>query len=279
MRMLTSSSLSVIQPGWSDRLRLSYLMVSESQSPVLLVHGWGAFKELWWSTMLKLAPYYQVVAVDLPAHGDSPPAYRLTIRGLAEVLADFCTEQGWEQIALVGHSLGGNIALELALARPDLVQRLVLVDAAIDARRLPAFARVHGLPGYGWMLLRLRIMFNTWISLFGANIPHMHGGGVIRPWLRRSWHMRKHDPAGMQYILQGLFANPLSTRLPQVQATTLVMSGQFDRLVPLALSRQVAQAIPRARLVVIPHALHNPMDEQPVRFERELLAFLRETDV
>ena len=74
-----------------------------------------------------------------------------------------------------------------------------------------------------------------------------------------------------------LFANPIGARMTAVQAPTLVISGEFDPLVPPALSRRVAEAIPGARYAVVRRAGHNPMDERPRAFERVLLEFLQET--
>ncbi len=268
----------VIEQCELSPLRLCYLQAGTDGPVVLLLHGWGGFKELWWSTMLALAPMYRVFALDMPAHGGSPPAGLTTMGDLARLIAAFCVAHGFASPTVVGHSLGGNVALELALLRPDLVKRLVLVDAATDALRLPLFARLHHNIGYGWASLRVRLWLNALLRLPGSGVPHLHGGGIVRPWLRRSFYMLQHDPDGLQRILLGLFANPLAERLPQVQATTLVVSGQFDTLVSPALSREVARHIHGARFVLIPGAMHNPMDEQPQLFARILLDFLRETE-
>src|SRR5690242_16022009 len=82
--------------------------------------GWSAFKELWWSTLLALEPCARALAPDMPGHGGSPLQGSVTMSLIATRIAQFCAARGLERITLVGHSMGGNIALELALARPDL---------------------------------------------------------------------------------------------------------------------------------------------------------------
>lgn len=273
---MPTATTSAIELCWSERLQLSYLRAGARGSAVVLVHGWGAFKELWWSTLIALAPHHLVFAPDLPAHGGSPPRYAVTMTDLAQIIADFCAEVGLNSLALVGHSMGGNIALELALLRPDLVQRLVLVDAATDPHLLPEYAHMQCDHVYGWAALRLRLAMSKRLLPIGRRVPHLHGGGLLRPLLRRSAYMTTHDPEGMQRQLTGLFANPLGTRLSQVRMPTLVITGQFDALVPPVLSRRIANGIPGAHFAIIPGAMHNPMDENPREFERVLQEFLRD---
>lgn len=273
---MASITASPIAHCWQEQLRLSYLRAGHRGPAVVLLHGWGAFKELWWSTLLALEPSFRAFALDLPAHGSSPPvAHSITMHSLAHLVADFCAAQGLVSIILVGHSMGGNVALELALLRPDLVSRLVLVDPAVDAHLMPGYVRFHTHSVYGWALLRIRLALSKKLRPLGIRIPHLHGGGWIRPWLRRSYYMRNNDPEGMHRLLNGLYTNPLGQRAGQVCVSTLVITGQLDRLVPAAHSRRLASGIPGARFVEIPGAIHNPMDERPQAFERVLLDFLR----
>ncbi len=257
---------------------MSYLQAGTSGPPLLLLHGWGAFKELWWSTMLALAPDYRVFAIDVPGHGASPLRGIATIADLATVIADFCKLSGLPEVTLVGHSMGGNVALQLALLQPTLVHRLVLVDAAVDAQRLPAYVRPYASAAYGWTIIRLSMAFTRHFNALGLRVPHLHGGGWLRPWLRRTTYTSRHNPEALRSLLRSLFANPLSEQVHQIRVPTLVVSGQFDGLVPLAHSRRLATLIPGAQFVVIPGAMHNPMDERPKAFEQALRNFLKATD-
>lgn len=253
---------------------LSYLTIGSAGSPVLLLHGWGAFKELWWSTMLALAPHFRVFAPDLPGHGGSPLGAHHDMPSLAQTIADFCTAQGLEDIILVGHSMGGAVAAELALQHPALIKRLVLVDAAVDAYRLPAYIRIYLADTLGWPALRLSLLLGDIVRPVGDRIPQLHGGGWIRPWIRRSIYLARTEPEGLLRLLRVLLAAQVGPRLAQIAVPTLVVSGQFDSLVPAPHSRRTAQHIPGAHYINIRGTLHNPMDERPRAFERVLLEFL-----
>lgn len=269
--------MSSISSEWHTQLGLSYLRAGSVGPPIVLLHGWGAFKELWWSTMLALSPAYQAYAPDFPGHGGSPMGDYDDMPRLATLIGNFCDMLGLTAITLVGHSMGGCVAVELALARPDLVAQLVLVDAAVDAKLMPVYARTFLHPQVGWLGLRFSLAMGRIVAPLGRRVPHLHGPGMLTPWLRRISYQTSHDPVAIYRILNSLFAAEVGERLGEIRQPTLVMSGQFDSLVPLEHSRRTVAAIPSARLVIIPAALHNPMDEQPAIFERELLTFLRQS--
>lgn len=257
-----------------ERLDLGYLQAGDDGPAIVMLHGWGAFKELWWSSLRDLGRDHRCFALDFPGHGESRFAGHSTIVRLAETVAAFCDDVGLGEITLFGHSMGGSVAAELALLRPDLVRRLVLVDAAVDAHLMPPYARTYLLPSVGWAALRLTQAVGRAFSPLGRRVPHEHGGGWLRPWLRRSAYLAGFDAYGLHQILRSLFATEAGERLAALSLPTLVVSGQLDSLVPPANSRRLAQLIPGARYVQITAALHNPMDERPRAFVRAVRPFL-----
>jgi pimeloyl-ACP methyl ester carboxylesterase len=240
----------------------------------VLLHGWSAFKELWWSTLLALAPHAQAYAPDMPGHGDSPLYGSASMRQIADRIGEFCAALGHDRVALVGHSMGGNIALELALSRPDLVERLALVDPAVQPLEMPPYTRSYLDQTFGWAALRTSMAAARQLSVVGRLVPHAHQGGVVLPALRRVSYLARHDANALRALLDSLFGNPIGPRLAEVRQPTLVISGEFDPLVPPPLSRRVAAAIPGAQYAVIRRAAHNPMDERPREFNAALLDFL-----
>lgn len=254
---------------------IAYLQAGDAGPVVLMLHGWGAFKELWWSTLRDLGRDHRCYAIDFPGHGKSPSGRASTMSDLAEVVASFCDDLGLDEIVLMGHSMGGSVACELALRRPDLVRRLVLVDAAVDAHLMPGFARTYLLPfNNGWALFRLMLLGARIASPVGAMVPHEHGGGWVRPWLRRGSYLAYFEPEPLYRLYRGLFAARAGETLRQITAPTLVVSGQFDSVVPPRHSRRVARTISGAQFVEIEGALHNPMDERPRDFTRAVRTFL-----
>lgn len=260
--------------AFCQEVRLSYLTTGAGAQAVVLLHGWSAFKELWWSTLIALGSHARAFAPDMPGHGGSPLDGSSRMDQLAGRIARFCDARGLPSIALVGHSMGGNVAIELALSRPDLVRRLVLVDPASQALKVLTSTGPYLGSARGWAALRAGMALARPLGVVGRRVPHRHGGGLVRPALRRLAYWANHDAEALRRLLDSLLANPLGARLAEVRAPTLVISGEFDPLVPPALSRRVAEAIPGARYAVVRGAGHNPMDERPAAFERILLDFL-----
>lgn len=264
MRMLPS----VITTAYHPELGLSYLCAGDTGPVLLFLHGWGAFKELWWMTLRDLGQDYRCFALDMPGHGDSRLGRAATIPGLAEVVIAFCEQMGLREVILFGHSMGGSVAAEIALQRPDLLRMLFLVDAAVESQRMPLFTRIYLLPHVGWPALRLSQMLGRLFSPLGMRVPHAHGGGVLRPWARRAAYLARFDPEGLYRLLRSLFTHREPARLRGITTPTVVVSGLFDLLVPVYLSYRLARHIPGARLAIIPAAVHNPMDERPDDFCR-----------
>ncbi len=269
----------VINHHYHDRHGIGYLTAGTTGPAIVFLHGWGAFKELWWSTLRDLGRDYRCFALDMPGHGESQIGRADRIEAIAELVATFCYDLDLTAITLVGHSMGGSVAVELTLRYPELVQRLALIDAAVDAYRMPAYTRTYLLPTVGWTTFRLTQAIGRTFRPLGRRIPHEHGGGWIRPWLRRASYLATFDPEGLYRILRSLFATRADDRLQQIRAPVLVMTGQFDSLAPPAHARRLAAAIPGAQYVMIPASLHNPMDERPRAFTRELRRFLENVEV
>jgi len=254
---------------------MSYLTIGGAGPAIVFVHGWSSFKEIWWSTLLALAPHVRAFAPDMPGHGDTPLQGSIKMRQVAARIVKFCAARRLDTFVLVGHSMGGNVALELALERPELIDRLVLVDPAAQPADMPGYTRSYLDPLGGWAALRASMVLARPLSIIGQRVPHAHGGGLVRPAIRRVSYMARHDADALRALLDGMFANPIGPRLAEVRVPTLVISGEFDPLVPPSLSQQVAYAIPGARYAVVRGAAHNPMDERPREFSQILLDFLQ----
>jgi pimeloyl-ACP methyl ester carboxylesterase len=278
--MIPAASATPEQPAeaFCDTTQLSYLQVGAGAGATVLLHGIVASKEIWWSTLVALAPLGRALAPDLPGHGGSALLGDSDMAQIAARIGNFCDAQGLKAITLVGHSMGGNIALELTLARPALVRRLVLADPAAHSTEMPIYTRSARVSSsQRWAALRTSIALAQKVGRVGRYVPHRHCGGFVLPALRRASYLARHDVGAMQQQLDSLFANPIGARLAEINVPTLVISGELDPLVPPALSRRVAEAIPGARYAVVRRAGHNPMDERPRAFEQTLRAFLLET--
>ena len=111
-------------------MKLNYRQYSESGKPLLVLHGlFGSLGNWGWHSK-QLAEEFAVVGVDLRNHGDSPHSDQLDYQAMAEDVRQLMAELGLDSCSIVGHSMGGKVAMQLALSYPDLVERLVVVDIA-----------------------------------------------------------------------------------------------------------------------------------------------------
>jgi pimeloyl-ACP methyl ester carboxylesterase len=210
--------------------------------PLVCVHGLAGSSR-WWSAVAPgLEQSGPVVLLDLP-HGLRPDALSGWLAGELE--------RHSPPVDLTGHSLGALLAVRLAAASPELVRRLILVaPPGLQTRRTP----LH----LGWPLL---------VSL-GASRPRFLARLTIDA-----------VRAGPRNIVRGGFhvaSADVRAELASVEAPTLLVWGARDRLVPPSVAGQWLDALPRARLVVIPDAAHVPMVEAPEALRAAIVAFREE---
>jgi pimeloyl-ACP methyl ester carboxylesterase len=220
-------------------------------TPLILLHGLAGSARWWSRNVPALARAHRVVTIDLPGSGASPRGHRLDLEAVVEQLAGTMDELEIERATLVGHSMGGLIAGGLAAERPERVERLVLVDAAFLSLGASSIPRVAG------SATTLRRTAPSLLPVLLADSLRSGPGRLTdasRQLLRADWQ----------------------AKLPRIEAPTLVIWGEHDRICPLAIGRRIVELIDGSRLVVVQGAAHNPMWERPDVFDRELLAFLAE---
>jgi pimeloyl-ACP methyl ester carboxylesterase len=247
-------------------------------TPVVFLHGLGACKELWWTTFRMLAPEYDCLTFELPGHGASPAPSTYDLEALAALVLDSCSASGVDTFTLVGHSLGGNIAVRMALAAPTRVTRLVLVDAALDAGDF-ALWRGRRPPPYTERTHRALRRLTRPLAILGQQVSPDVVGGMIRPLARRLHAWQPVTAEVMRGYLAAIWADPLGKRLATIRQPTLIVQGTRD---PLVLGRQARRAvacIQGARLNLIRGAFHTPMDEKPAAFVTILRDFLAEPGI
>jgi 2-hydroxy-6-oxonona-2,4-dienedioate hydrolase len=216
--------------------------------PVVLVHGLGASLEWWRPTIPRLVTSFRVHVVDLAGFGRARrQPVRLDLA--AEVLAAWIRDRGLGPVGLVGHSFGGAVVTDLTLRFPELVERLVLVDAAGVA-----------LPG--------RLV---------EHLAHLVQGGRAAPLRLAPRVLVDLYRAGPVAIARGahqVLAFDREPGLAGITVPTLVIWGERDRLIAPSIGRRIAAAIPGARLELIPRAGHTPMWDAPRAFNDAIGPFL-----
>lgn len=256
-----------------------------SGEPVLFVHGLGGSWTNWLEQLPVLAARRRVIALDLPGFGHSPmPASSVSIDGYAHLLQGLLEALEIESAAVVGNSMGGEIAVELALAAPALVERLVLVSpagistAAVIAR-LPLIRRIH--PPLD--------VINRWIADNAEAVAR-------RPRLRRltmsvvasqpqripaafvSEQLRGLGKAGFLPALEALVSHSaqLQERLSGVACPTLILWGARDPVISAGDAEVFHARIPNSRKVVWQDVGHVAMFERAADFNALLESFLSE---
>lgn len=244
--------------------------------PLLLVSGLGSRGTSWQPFLSHAAQNWRVLSFDAPGSGNGPPlAGRVEVREMAEQVLGLLDQLGLESVPLVGRSLGGMLAQELALLAPERVSRLVLVSTT------------------GRSDAHLREVFSLWARMAELGIPAQirHRSSLLwclgRQALEHDDRVRSYLAARSgadrprDYALQAHAAarHDALDRLRELRVPTLVVSGSDDRLTPPTHAETLAKTIPGARLMTIPGAGHLPYLETPRSFAEGVLAFLSETEI
>jgi 2-hydroxy-6-oxonona-2,4-dienedioate hydrolase len=230
---------------------------------VILLHGLGGAKEFWLANIGALAPKYHVYAIDQIGFGQSDkPLLDYKIATFADFLYGFMQEEKIAKATLVGSSFGGWIATDFAVQHPEMVDKLVLVDAAGLTWQAP-LPDLNPSTIAGW---------RTLIELVFYDKKMVSDEGVMQAFAQ---HMRNNDGYTIQRTVAS-FASPQfeDGKLASIHAATLVVWGRQDELIPLASGEKLRDGIAGAKLVVLEHCGHVPQIEKPAEFNQTLLEFL-----
>jgi pimeloyl-ACP methyl ester carboxylesterase len=221
---------------------------------IVLIHGLSGSSRWWARNAPELADGYRVVIPDLVGFGRSArPTLRLPgIPAAADLLVDWMGARRLRRAHVIGHSMGGQVAIHLAAEHPERVKRLVLADAAgipraITARALARLA-AEASPLWRWGDPRF--------------LPVIARDALIA------------GPLTLVRSLTQIMRDDVRPLLPRIEAPTLIVWGEYDSLVPLSHAGEMREAIPDARMAVLRAASHNPMVDRPADFNRLVLRFL-----
>jgi pimeloyl-ACP methyl ester carboxylesterase len=257
-----------------------------SGPPLVFVHGLSGCWPNWLEQMAVFAPERRVLALDLPGFGHSPgDAGDTSMPGYARLLDTLLDQLGLERAAVVGNSMGGLIAAELAASFPERVERLVLVSPAglstyanrLTTRAMPFVRRLE-------QVLALGAAWTASNSDSIATRPRMRElalKGVVAhpsrlPAPLAAEQIRGAGTDGFMGALEAILEFDLAERLPLVKCPSLVVWGTKDRLITVRDADRFAELIPGARKVVYEDTGHMAMLEHPESFNPLLREFLAE---
>ncbi|KXC06285.1 alpha/beta fold hydrolase [Microbacterium hominis] len=206
----------------------------QAELTVVLIHGIGMGRKVFGDLVLHLQDHALVVAVDLPGYGDAPePPRTPTMERMADLVAAYLRHLDRGPVVLLGHSMGTQVATEVAVRHPETVGRLVLVAPTVDRHHRRALRQL-------WRLGRDLWGESPKVLLLGA-----------REYVRAGPHLRRK--------MRAMLAHHLEHAFPRIAAPTLVVRGEFDVVVPAPWFDEVVAAIPDARPFVIEGHRHETL--------------------
>jgi pimeloyl-ACP methyl ester carboxylesterase len=246
-------------------------------TPVVFIHGIGASMYSWRYTLLPIVSAgYRIVAFDNRGFGFSDqPAHRYRNADYVRLVVALLDSLGISSAVLVGHSMGGTIAADVALAHPDRVRGLVLINAAGYGVRWPGVMKIARWPFIGAVATTFR---GRWFTERILRSTYADPAKVTESDIDQ-YYAPVPQPAfgrALRGVLREFRFDSLAGRLGRVQAPTLVLWGTADRWIPVRDGARFARELPRSEFVVIDRSGHNAHEESPDRVNQLLLDFLEE---
>ncbi|MFO1013328.1 MAG: alpha/beta hydrolase [Caulobacteraceae bacterium] len=260
-------------------LKVHYRDEGNPNGPVIvLVHGFSASLHAWEPWVGELGADYRIISLDLPGHGltEAPPNYQTSLALYAEVVDEVARRLGVSgQYVIAGNSMGGGVAWTLALAHPDRVRALVLVDAIGPSMGRGGSPLLSGLMSSPPGRAMVRHLDLTGIAARGLRSAYVDQS-LVTPALIGRYVDFSRAPGHRDILLRRRESGPAVTAatLATIRAPTLILHGEADALIPLSSSQALAKAIPGARLVTYPGVGHVPMEQIPAKSAADLRAFL-----
>lgn len=245
--------LHFIRQGWGNPVK------------VLFIHGNTASAKWWIPTMELLWPVYDMLAVDLKGFGESGPSpQQVSLKDHVRDVLEVLESNSFDSFYIVGHSLGGAVAMALALACPQQIRGLVLVDSApIDGMKVFDYR-----PLYAASMNPELFTFTLKTSL-----PH-----VAKDFLQELLDDCRHSIPAIVPNTKALAEADFTEEAKKFQRPVLVIHGEQDWLLPRVCSEKIAQTFPQTQLVILKGASHNPQMEKTTVFIQHLQKFITDTE-
>jgi pimeloyl-ACP methyl ester carboxylesterase len=266
---------------------VSYREAGEGPA-LLLIHGMAGTSESWDAVIRPLARRHTVIAPDFPGHGESEPGGGdYSLGGLASGLRDLLAVLGHDRATLVGHSLGGGVAMQFTYQFPEIVERLALVSSGGLGPEVSPVLRAAALPGAD--------LFIAATASIGGRVGSVVGRGLGAVGLRPSADVAEVArgyaslaDAGRRRAFLGTLSAVVGTDGQRVAANDrlylaasmplLIVWGSRDPIIPAGHAEQAHDALPGSRLEVFDGVGHLPQLEEPTRFVEVLEDFIASTE-
>lgn len=269
----------------SNDTSIAYIEEGEGSQTLLFIHGLGSYLPAWDKNISELASKYHTIAIDLPGYGKSSKGnYEYSMTYYAQIIQEFIKAKGIEKVTLVGHSMGGQIALTTALQYPDIVDNLVLIAPAgfeefnkgqrkwfkdvmtPDAVRYTPVDQIRTNLAYNFynMPEDAEFMYTDRVAMRKANDFYAYSYAVSKS-------------------VAGMVNQPIYDFLPKIKHNTLVIFGENDNLIPNRFlnpgktskyANDGASRMPNSKLIMLDKTGHFAQFENADAVNQHIIEFL-----
>jgi pimeloyl-ACP methyl ester carboxylesterase len=238
---------------------------------VILLHGWINSWDVWRDTMIEISERgrYKVYALDFWGFGESAKQkdQPYKIESYVSMVNQFMEIMGISQAPVFGHSMGGTVALSLALKAPERVKKVAVVGSPINGNSLNIFLKLSGIGWIARLVWRIPLIkrFVMWMVLAGDSAR-------VRKMIFRD--VDKTHTESFFRSIGDLHRTDLRGRMPELTIPALGIFGAYDNIVNPNQSRLLARGVPQARVEVMNASRHFPMVDEPQRFIAIVQEFL-----
>jgi pimeloyl-ACP methyl ester carboxylesterase len=240
--------------------------------PVILLHGWMESWSVWRRTIETLGREFRTYALDFWGFGESgssnPDSF--SVDHYVEMVNQFVEKLGIVKAPLVGHSMGGTVALSTAMRYPEKIVKVIAIGSPIHGSSLNLLLKLSGVPQLAGLLFRMPPVLD-FFTLLVSQMGTRNGLRFYRQVKADATRVSMHS---FFQSIGTLRQTDLRPHLAQVRAPTLGIYGRWDFIVHPNQGQALQKGIPNAQLLMYPNAGHMPMIDAPDRFVSDIRNFL-----
>jgi pimeloyl-ACP methyl ester carboxylesterase len=252
---------------------LHYESIGRGQ-PIILLHGWINSWDVWRDSMIALAQTrnYRVYALDFWGFGDSAKGVRTTssvfrVSSYVDMVYQFMNTLGIQQAPVFGHSMGGTVALQMAMEHPDRINKVAVVGSPVLGNSLNPFLRLAGYGAIAKLIWRYPILLHSIMRVLLAK-----DSKEVRQMISRD--VQRTTIESFFRSIGDLRDTDLRGALPKLDLPTLGIYGVNDNIVSPANAEWLSQSTPHTQVSMMQYSRHFPMIDEPDLFLSTLYAFL-----
>jgi pimeloyl-ACP methyl ester carboxylesterase len=246
---------------------------------LLLLHGWGASSFSWRNNLLPLSEHFHVIALDLKGFGLTEKSKgKYDLSEFTEHVKAFIDELGLEKICLVGNSMGGGIAINLAYIFEEIIDRIILIDATAisDDDSLPLSFKIVMIKPIGELLSFFMINRKTVINTLNQVY---HDKSKINSEVIEGYYKPLKLQGSRRVLLSSLRNvskfKVLKNYLEKINKKCLIIWGEKDPWLPVKYAYEINKKIRDSKLIIIPEAGHVPHEEKPEIVNEAIVNFMQ----